>query len=290
MPRTATNPNSKVFPCPYCDLEYKSVNSVYAHVQAKHPGKKYSKKMVKNLPNHKKPTNVPDTDKLEQVLKDLKMSFADDEIDLDTYMVQKKLIESKLAKIKKNWEIDNQYEKPPTLDFKILESTDEIEKYIIEHDLYHRLLNLTKNLEYGKAFLLLFTNNIKITNDDKYDEAGDLLYTATYMYDGQPKIEKDLTTEEFWVFYNKFIIGVTSMVLKQFLKAGAIVNYQSEEYIPSESLTDHQQEEVQVSVSEKEHLNECYADLCMKTVQKYNSPIKDHIDLVLPRFNHCLKI
>ena len=286
MPRTAANPNAKIFPCPYCDLEYKSVNSVYAHVRAKHPGKKYSQKMVKNLPVCK-PVYMPDTDKLDQLLKDLKMSFAEDEIDLDTYMVQKKLIESKLAKIKQNWEIDNQYENPPTLDFKILESISETEKFITENDLCKRLVTLlTKGtVEHNKAFLLIFTNNIKITNDDKYDPAGDLLYTVTYMYDGQPKTEKDITTEEIWYYYNRVIIGLSSLVLKQYQNAEGSCGASE----PSDNLTVDDTNNIHMAVAKVEELSKLYVDLCLKTVRKDNAPIKDQIDLVIPRFNHCLK-
>ena len=105
------------------------------------------------------------------------------------------------------------------------------------------------------------------------------------MYDGQPKTEKDITTEEIWYYYNRVIIGLSSLVLKQYQNAEGSCGASE----PSDNLTVDDTNNIHMAVAKVEELSKLYVDLCLKTVRKDNASIKEQIDLVIPRFNHCLK-
>ena len=279
MPRTAKNPNAKTHACPHCDKVFQSINSVYAHVREKHPGKTYStKKKVSTAGN-----THPDTGKVTDELSDLKMQFVDDMITMQEYQKQKAILEGKLTKIHQLWEDDNKYDEPPTLDFKILDDISQVRQYINVHGLFDKLKPLITDKLYGKAFSLIFHNNLRITHDDKYDEYGDLLYEATYLFDGTQKTVKKLTTEDFWRILNYFGDAMCYIVSDR-LNPPSILEK------PSDKLTDHDEEIVEIDLAEHRELNEWYQTVLGRTIAKDNAPLKEDLDLVLFRFNHCLNI
>lgn len=287
MPRTAKNPNAKVYPCPHCDKVFQSVNSVYAHVRTKHPGRTYSTKM--NIVPHNT-TQPADTTRIKQLLVDLRMKFVDGEIEVNDYMAQKGILENSLTKVQQDWEDENTCKNSPTIDFKIFENVRggdepyiEVRKYIIEHGLFDKLKVLVDDLQYGKAFLLLFADNLNVTDDGKYDALGNLLYTASYMHDGTQKTLKDITTEDFWKMFNNFVMGMCYMVMPKIYPPSSLEK-------SSDNLTPDEEEKVELDLAEMEATRDWFTTTLSKTSDKNNEPVRKDLELVLNSFNKTLKI
>lgn len=287
MPRTAKNPNAKTHACPYCDKVFQSINSVYAHVRAKHPGKTYSTKTCIVPQNTTQPA---DTTRIKQLLVDLRLKFVEGEIDVTDYMTQKNLLETSLDKVQKDWEEENTCDISPTLDFKIFDNVREgdepyieVRKYIIEHGLFDKLKHMIDANEYGKAFLLLFTDNLKVSDDNKYDLLGNLLYTVSYLHNGVEKTVGDITTQNMWKWFYHLATGMCYMVMNKLIPPEVFGK-------SSDTLTLHDEEAKEVGLSKFDDINVWWTTTLEKISESSNDPIKKSIEQVLNGFSKKLRI
>lgn len=275
MPRTATTTPAQWTPCPFCDKQFASPNSVYNHVRTKHPGKKFTLSMSKQLMAqnaHTPKTCIAITD-LDKELKDIALQLANGEIDIDEFQKLQKGVAEKKKIAQKAWIKTMTYSASPTLDFRIFEVDEELDRWVGER--FNELLPLVKKSQHDKVFQRVFINNLKIEPDgcDPLD-LDILLYKITYLKEGQEIVEGKLTIEQIWEWYNKIIMSLYRLVV--FPDQIGYLDWNNE--MKADARVDNE--------DERNKLLYFLGDLQRPSE---NAQIVGKLVEVLPRFNQCLK-
>lgn len=286
------DPSQLKFKCPYCEKSYKTNTSLYPHVKNCHPGKPYSSaisKQVKVLCNHKKQESIA-ISSLNSSLDKLKQELSIGTIQLQDFIELAKEIQDQIDKETIKLDEKRRYEEAPNFDFEIFlkvmsNNYDPLTDWIEENDLYNPLIHLIKDGLHGKAFTLIFKNNLRIEPDGmKHDE---LNFKATYIEHGYESSSHNIDLDCLWTWYSQFIKALYYITLthRERVKGRDLLMNKS-----GDEVTDAENFLINAGIEDLKPIDDLCQMLGACSIKKNNTDGLNQIHSILPCFDRRLKI